>query len=134
MTKFFRTQEYKVLFYRILLAYLFYSIARLLFFFYNYSYLKVDSVSEYLRLAYHGLVFDTTSILYVNGLFILLSILPLWVNSKALYQKVLFFVYFIFNLIAYTANFADFHYLQYFPSYCYLRLHLLHYRGVNSAA
>lgn len=113
MTKFFRTQEYKVLLYRIFLAYLFYSIARLLFFFYNYSYLKVSSVSEYLSLAYHGLVFDTTSILYVNGLFILLSVFPLWVNSKALYQKVLFFVYFILNLIAYTANFVDFIYYKY---------------------
>ncbi len=113
MTKFFRIQEYKALLYRIFLAYLFYSIARLLFFVYNYKILKVDSVTDYLALSYHGLVFDTTAILYINGLFILLSILPFWVNTRKGYQKFLFYVYFTFNLIGYMANFVDFIYYRF---------------------
>lgn len=113
MTNFFRVQEYKALLYRIFLAYLFYSIARLLFFVYNYKFLKVDSVSDYLALSYHGLVFDTTAILYINGLFILLSILPLWFNTRKGYQKFLFYVYFTFNLIGYMANFVDFIYYKF---------------------
>ena len=113
MSKFFRFQEYKALFYRILLAFLFYSIARLGFFLYNYKLLKVDSVSEYISLAYHGLVFDTTSILYVNGLFILLSILPFWINTSKKYQIFLFWVYFLCNAIAYATNFIDFIYYRF---------------------
>ncbi|UOP43712.1 LTA synthase family protein, partial [Flavobacterium psychrophilum] len=107
MSKFFRFQEYKVLSYRLLLSFLFYSIARLGFFLYNYKLLKVDSVSQYLSLAYHGLVFDTTAILYINGLFILFSILPFWINTSKKYQIFLFWIYFIFNSLAYATNFLD---------------------------
>jgi phosphoglycerol transferase MdoB-like AlkP superfamily enzyme len=113
MTKLFRFQEYKALSYRLLLAFLFYSIARLAFFLYNYKLLKVDSISEYLALAYHGLVFDTTAILYVNGLFILLTILPFWLNTSKKYQIFLFWIYFVCNAIAYATNFLDFIYYKF---------------------
>lgn len=113
MSKLFRFQEYKALFYRLLLAFLFYSIARLAFFLYNYKLLKVDSIPEYLALAYHGLVFDTTAILYVNGLFILLSILPFWINTSKKYQIFLFWIYFVFNAIAFATNFLDFIYYKF---------------------
>ncbi|EMY3584852.1 LTA synthase family protein [Flavobacterium psychrophilum] len=113
MSKFFRFQEYKVLSYRLLLSFLFYSIARLGFFLYNYKLLKVDSVSQYLSLAYHGLVFDTTAILYINGLFILFSILPFWINTSKKYQIFLFWIYFIFNSLGYVTNFLDFIYYRF---------------------
>lgn len=73
----------------------------------------MDSVSEFFRLAYHGLTFDTTAILYVNGLFILFSVLPLWINTKHGYQKFLFYLYFITNLIAYATNFIDLIYYKF---------------------
>ena len=113
MKSFFRLDEYKVLFYRVLLAYLFYFIARVLFYVYNSEIVEVDSISEFLQISYHGLAFDTTAILYVNGLFILLSILPLFINTRPKYQKVLFYLYFISNLIFYSFNFVDFIYYKY---------------------
>lgn len=113
MTNIFRLQEYKVLFYRIFLAYLFYSIARLFFFIYNYKLLKVDSLVQYLELNYHGLAFDTTAILYTNLLFIVLSILPLWINTKKIYQTILMWIYFIFNGIGLVFNFLDFIYYRF---------------------
>jgi phosphoglycerol transferase MdoB-like AlkP superfamily enzyme len=113
MSRFFRFQEYKALAYRILLAYLFYFIARVGFFLYNYELLKVDSVFEFFSLAYHGLVFDTTAIIYINGLFILFSILPLWINTREGYQRFLLYLYFTFNLIGYAANFIDFIYYRF---------------------
>lgn len=113
MNTIFRKQEYKVLIYRILLAYVFYFLARVLFLFYNFSFLGVDSVSEFFRLYYYGLAFDTTAILYVNSLFILLSILPLRNTTTKNYQKFLFYLYFVTNLIAYTLNFVDFIYYKY---------------------
>jgi phosphoglycerol transferase MdoB-like AlkP superfamily enzyme len=113
MKKYPRLDEYKVLALRILLAYIFYFFARILFFFYNNSLIKVDGVIDFLRLCYHGLVFDTTTILYVNGLFILLSIFPAVINTKKAYQKVVFYVYFATNLLAFSANFIDFIYYRY---------------------
>ena len=113
MKSVFRLNEYSVLFYRIALAYLFYFIARILFYTYNYDILDVNSVTEFLQISYHGLVFDTTAILYVNGLFILLSTLPFFINTKPKYQKGLFYLYFISNLFFYAFNFVDLIYYKY---------------------
>ena len=113
MKSFFRLNEYSVLFYRIALAYLFYFIARILFYTYNYDILDINSVTEFLQISYHGLVFDTTAILYVNGLFILLSTLPFFINTKPKYQKGLFYLYFISNLFFYAFNFVDLIYYKY---------------------
>ena len=112
----FRKQEVLALLYRIFLAYAFYQIARLLFWYFNKDLIKVDSVSEYLKLAYHGAAFDTTAILYVNALFILLSLLPLVINTKKGFQKVLFWIYFLTNGLAYSMNFGDFIYYKFSQS------------------
>jgi phosphoglycerol transferase MdoB-like AlkP superfamily enzyme len=113
MKQYLRFNEYKVLFFRLLLVYVFYFFARVLFYFFNASLLKVESVSDFLSLCYYGLAFDTTAILYVNLLFIVFSILPLWNNTKKKYQKVLFYLYFSTNLLAYATNFIDFIYYKY---------------------
>ena len=113
MHKFPRFQEYKALFYRILLAYVFYFLARVLFFVYNSSLIQIDGVFDFFRLSYHGLAFDTTSILYINGLFILFSILPLVINAKKGYQTFLFYLYFVTNLLMYAFNFVDFIYYRF---------------------
>ncbi len=108
-----RLREIGVLFYRIFLAFVFYQFARLLFWIFNKDLIKIDSISEYLRLAYHGTAFDTTAILYVNALFILASLLPLMINTSNGYQKFLLWLYFITNGIAYSLNFGDFIYYKF---------------------
>jgi len=109
----FRKQEVLVLGYRIFLAFVFYQIARFLFWFFNKEAIKIDSIADYFSLAYHGIAFDTTAILYVNSLFILLSLIPIVINTKKVYQKVLFWLYFITNGIAYAMNFGDFIYYRF---------------------
>lgn len=109
----FRKQEVLVLVYRIFLAYVFYQIARFLFWYFNKDLIKVDSISDYFSLSYHGIAFDTTAILYVNSLFILLSLIPIIINTKKVFQKVLFWLYFITNGIAYAMNFGDFVYFKF---------------------
>ena len=99
--------------YRLFLVYVFYFVARILFLIYNFDLLHVDSVAEFFKIQYHGLAFDTTAILYVNSLFILLSLIPLIINIKRGYQKILFYTYFITNLIAYVLNFVDLIYYKY---------------------
>jgi phosphoglycerol transferase MdoB-like AlkP superfamily enzyme len=113
MQKNLRLNEYKVLFYRLLLAYLFYFISRILFYLYNTDLLRVDSVSDFLSLCYYGLAFDTTAILYVNLLFILFSVLPFFKNTTVKYQRNLFYLYFVTNLLAYATNFIDFIYYKF---------------------
>jgi len=109
----FRKQEILTLCYRIFLAFVFYQIARLLFWFFNKDLIKIDGITDYLSLAYHGIAFDTTAILYVNSLFILLSLVPIIINTKKVYQKILFWLYFVTNGIAYSMNFGDFVYYKF---------------------
>jgi phosphoglycerol transferase MdoB-like AlkP superfamily enzyme len=108
-----RLNEYKVLLYRLSLAYVFYFIARVLFYFYNVDLLRVESASDFLTLSYYGLAFDTTAILYVNLLFIVFSVFPLWKNAGSGYQKFLFYLYFGSNLVTYATNFIDFIYYKF---------------------
>ena len=113
MPKYLRLNEYKVLFYRLGLAYLFYFIARVLFYLYNADLLHVASLSDFLALCYYGMTFDTTAILYVNLLFILFSVFPAYKNTTPRYQSFLFGLYIIPNLIAYSLNYIDFVYYKY---------------------
>lgn len=108
-----RFHEILALIYRLALAYFFYQVARLLFWFFNKNLIPVEGIGEYLKLAYHGIAFDTTAILYVNSLFILLSLIPILINTKKGYQKFLFYLYFITNGIAYSMNFGDFVYYKF---------------------
>ncbi|MRI63611.1 LTA synthase family protein [Ornithobacterium rhinotracheale] len=111
-----RLGELKVLAYRLLLVFVFYQIARLLFYYYNADLLSVDSTQDLFRLCYYGTAFDTTAILYINSVFILLSILPLYINTKKGFQTFLMWWYFITNGIAYVLNFGDFVYFKFSQS------------------
>ena len=109
----FRFQEVLILIYRIVLSYFFFFIARILFIYFNNDILKIENINEILRLCYYGLRFDTSAIVYVNSIFILLSILPFYKTSTGLYQKILFYIYFLFNSIAISLNFIDFGYYRF---------------------
>lgn len=107
-----RWNEYATMFYRLILAYVFYFIARILFYLFNYDLIDIDGVAEFFKLCYYGIAFDTTAILYLNLLFILLSIIPTTINTKKNYQNVLFYTYFIINGVGYFLNFID---MAYYP-------------------
>ncbi len=108
-----RLNEYKVLFYRLFLGYLFYFISRVLFVVFNTHLLEVDSLGTLLKLCYYGIAFDTTALLYINSLFIILSILPLTVNTRPGFQKGITILYFITNLLVYATNFVDIVYYRF---------------------
>ena len=108
-----RISEYKILIYRLALTYLFYFLARLAFYYFNQAHLKVAGIGDFFRLAFYGLLFDTTAIIYVNLLFIFISVLPLFINTKKSFQKILFWVYFGCNIPVYLLNFIDIAYFSY---------------------
>lgn len=60
-----------------------------------------------------GLKFDISAILYLNSLFILLTIIPLAIRFKPLYQKILHYIFIITNGIGLAANTADNIYYKY---------------------
>ena len=109
----YRIQEIKALFYRILLVFLFYTIFRFLFIYFNYDLLDLNSNMKIIDLALAGLRFDFSAIVYINSIFIFLSIIPLPYTTKRLYQKLLFVVYFVFNGIGMLMNFIDFGYYRF---------------------
>lgn len=108
-----RTAEYKVLVYRLLLVYLFYTLTRLLFVAFNKDFLQIDSIGQLIQLCFYGLKFDTTIILYINILFIVLSVIPIKKITTKAYQKFLFYLYFITNSLAISFNFIDFIYYRF---------------------
>lgn len=111
-----RWQELLVLIYRLFLVYFFYQIARLLFWVFNKDLIKIDTVGDYFSLSYYGIAFDTTAILYINSVFILLSLIPIIINSKKSYQKFLMYWYFVTNTVAFSFNFGDFIYYRFSQS------------------
>ena len=107
--KYIRINEYLVFLYRIALVYFFYAIARGSFIYFNQSVMGDYHSAD---LFYYGLAFDNCAIMYINLLFILLSLLPLWYNVQPNFQKTVFWAYFIPNTIAYATNFID---MAYYP-------------------
>ena len=109
----FRIQEFKVMIYRLLLIYLLYTLCRLLFVYFNKDILHVDSFYNLMRLCFYGLRFDTVSIMYLNLLFIVFSLLPYKGISQPKYQKFLFYIYLIPNTVGLILNFIDFIYYRF---------------------
>ena len=109
----FRINEISILIYRIFLVYINYTFCRLLFVYFNNDLLQIDNFLELTKLLYHGIRFDSMSIVYLNSIFILLSIIPFKINTSKIYQDVLIWIYFIFNGIGMLLNFIDFEYYRF---------------------
>ena len=109
----FRINEISILIYRIFLVYINYTFCRLLFVYFNNDLLQIDNFLELTKLLYHGIRFDSMSIVYLNSIFILISIIPFKINTSKIYQDVLIWIYFIFNGIGMLLNFIDFEYYRF---------------------
>ena len=108
-----RVPELKVLLYRLFLAYVAFSISRVLFLYYNLDVIEIDSFSQGLYLCYLGLRFDTTSIFYLSSVFVLLSILPGTFVLQKGYQKTVKAFYFFGLTIGMVLNFVDIAYYRF---------------------
>ena len=109
----FRLQEYTALFYRIFLVYLCYFFCRLMFVYFNNDLVHVKSVYQMAELCYYGLRFDNVAIVYSNIIFILMSIIPWKKTTHPLYQKVVFWIYWLCNGFFLSLNFIDFAYYRF---------------------
>ncbi|MES2681057.1 MAG: LTA synthase family protein [Bacteroidota bacterium] len=105
-------KQLQILLKRISICYLAYFICRLSFFLINKSYFPGTGLSDFLKISFFGLRFDSFSIVVSNCLFILLSILPFNFFFKRGYQLFLKWLFFITNAVFLSANFID---AGYFP-------------------
>ena len=103
-----------LLVWRIALLYAALMLCRAAFWVYNAALLGPPVWSELGQLVAGSLKFDTVSVVYADGVFILLSLLPLHLRERRWYRGMLFWYYLIVNavLIA-AANLADTVYFRY---------------------
>lgn len=98
----------------IALAYVAMMLTRVAFFLENYNVyapsLSWSQVSEWL----HGaLVFDTSALLYVNALYLVLVLFPLHLKERQGFHRALRWIYVVTNSIAVASNLIDTVYFQY---------------------
>ena len=94
--------------YNLMLAYVVYFLARVLYLLLNYSYFSVDmTYGHLLELFMGGLVFDTSAILITNSLYIFLMLLPWHGKETRLYQQVCKGVFLCINGLALFVNCCD---------------------------
>lgn len=104
---------YWVLFLRLLLAMLLFTLCRIGFYIYNTSYFPDMTVNHFLRILWGGLRFDMTAVLYINSLIILLTLIPFDIRFTSAYQTILKYLFYILNGLAIAANLADFIYYKF---------------------
>lgn len=109
----FTANVYVALFYRLAIVIFIFFISRFIFYALNTSYFPGISFGNWLNILKGGFRFDVAALFYVNGLFILLFILPLPVRYNAIYQKVARIIFFITNGIAFAVNCIDFIYFRF---------------------
>jgi phosphoglycerol transferase MdoB-like AlkP superfamily enzyme len=96
----------------LLVLYLIYFICRILFFLFNHSFFEATGISEFLKISFYGLRFDSFSIFALNSLFILLSIIPGSHFFRKKFQKALKIIFISTNTIGILLNSIDY---AYFP-------------------
>ena len=113
MKKFFQN-DFFVLIFRLLILYFILLITQVVFYFYNHSIVGNIQLSALPMLLKGALKFDTISILYLNTVFLFLSLIPFKFREKKWYQKMLFWIYTISNSIGIIIlNLADAVYYRY---------------------
>ena len=97
-----------------LLAYVAFMLCRVAFFLVNYStfapYMSWQLVGDMLRGA---LVFDTSALLYINSLYLVLTLLPLHWKENSVMGSVAKWCYVVPNVVGIAANLIDCVYFQY---------------------
>ncbi len=99
-------QQLNVLIKRLLLCFLFYSLSRFIFFIVHVNHFGTN-LALFWSDALNGLRFDSFSIIAGNSIFILLSVIPFKHFYKGWYQKLLFWLFAVVNIVFLAANFID---------------------------
>lgn len=97
----------KLLAKRLFLLLIAFQLARLFFFLVNYSYFSTSSTGDILSVFFYGIRFDYATIVYYNGIFLLLSILPFSSLGRKPWQTILKSIYIAVNSVLLMADLGD---------------------------
>lgn len=98
----------------LVLAYLSYFIARLIFLSENYSYFSESlSPGHAAELFSGGMMFDTSAILYTNALYVVMMLVPVLRKENAVYHGICRGLFVAVNTLAFAMNMCDTVYFRY---------------------
>lgn len=106
-------KSFWVLIKRLFVVFVIYQLTRLVFYFYNVQHFPEVGFTDLLYMLWGGLRFDLTAIIYLNLLFIVLSVIPLQSIVNKVFQKGLFILFLLTNAIGYAFNILDIFYFDY---------------------
>ncbi|HEX8548393.1 MAG TPA: sulfatase-like hydrolase/transferase [Cytophagaceae bacterium] len=89
------------------LSFVVFFLCRLTFFLFNYDEFAHFSGGAIMATFFYGLLFDFSAIVYLNSLFILLSLIPFDIRAKKSYQHALKGSFLLSNVIALLLNLID---------------------------
>ncbi len=89
------------------------STVRLLYYFYNKNFFPQPAFNDWVGIFFGGLRFDIESLIYVNALFIIFSVLPVPFKDKKWYRRLLLVLFILFNLVYFSIEISDLVYFQY---------------------
>lgn len=97
----------------LLLVYVCFGLCRVLFVWVNQSHFADLTLAHFWEMFRGGLVFDTSAILYINALYVLLILFPLHYKENPVYQSVVKWIFVITNMLMIIINLMDTVYFQY---------------------
>lgn len=103
----------KILFKRLGILLIVYMICRILFFTFNRDLFPELSVGEFLLVMLNGLRYDIASIIYINGILIIMHILPIAARETSFYQRIIKILFYVCNGLALFLEAGDFIYFRY---------------------
>lgn len=86
------SKDYTILFKRLFYSLLFFIFFRFVFYIYNYAYFSKSEWIETLYALFYGIRFDIATVLIINLIFIIFSILPFSNYKSRVFKKILFVV------------------------------------------
>jgi phosphoglycerol transferase MdoB-like AlkP superfamily enzyme len=113
LNKKYEANEYLVMVYRFLLVMFFYSVGRIIFYLFNTSMFPNMDFPSFMRIMRGGVMFDTSAVLYLNVIYFLIYLLPLPFKFKPWYQRMLKWIFMVFNGVGLTFNYIDVIYYRY---------------------
>ncbi len=105
--------EITILFKRLLLLMLLFSIMRVVFYLFNTEHFTGMSFPHFLNIMKGGVRFDLSAILFVNSLYIILYLFPLPFKYNKFYQSFLKYLFLITNSFAIAVNLGDIFYFDF---------------------
>jgi len=110
----FRSSNLAILLQRMVIVYVMLMLCRIVFYVFNYEELGgALQHGEFWPLLRGALTFDTVSVLYAYGVFVVLSLLPWRLRERRWYGRVLFWYFAVVTFLVVAINFSDVVYFKY---------------------